>query len=66
MRVIVTGRLAQRSYDTENGKRTVYEITADDVGVSLRTATAKITRASRARATDDGQATAGYDTEPPF
>ena len=46
-RVIVTGRLKQRSYETKEGeKRTVYEIEADEVGVSLRSASAKVTRAT--------------------
>jgi len=48
MRVIVSGRLRQRSYETKEGeKRTVYEIEADDVGPSLRNASAKVNRASR-------------------
>ncbi len=48
MRVIVSGRLRQRSYETKEGeKRTVYEIEVDEVGPSLRNATAKVTRASR-------------------
>src|SRR5437773_11735141 len=48
MRVIVTGRLRQRSYETREGeKRTVYEVEADDVGPSLRNASAKVNRASR-------------------
>lgn len=48
MRVIVTGRLRQRSYETKEGeKRTVYEIDVEDVGPSLRTASAKVTRAAR-------------------
>ena len=47
-RVIVTGRLKQRSYETPEGeKRTVYELDADDVGPSLKWATAKIAKASR-------------------
>jgi single-strand DNA-binding protein len=47
-RVIVTGRLRQRTYETPEGaKRTVHEITADDIAPSLRTATAKVTRTSR-------------------
>ncbi|MCJ7438294.1 MAG: single-stranded DNA-binding protein [Acidimicrobiia bacterium] len=47
-RVVVTGRLEQRSWETENGeKRTVVEITADDIGPSLRWATAQITRTER-------------------
>ncbi len=48
MRVIVSGRLRQRSYETKEGeKRTVYEIEVDEVGPSLRNASAKVTRSSR-------------------
>lgn len=48
MRVIVQGRLRQRSYETKEGeKRTVYEIEVDDVGPSLRNASAKVTKAQR-------------------
>lgn len=48
MRVIVTGRLKQRNYETKEGeKRTVYEVEVDDVGPSLRNASAKVTRAQR-------------------
>ncbi|UZN03341.1 single-stranded DNA-binding protein [Cellulomonas sp. S1-8] len=47
-RVIVQGRLAQRSYETREGeKRTVYELQVDEVGPSLRYATAKVTRTQR-------------------
>src|SRR3954449_11750289 len=48
MRVIVQGRLKQRTYETKEGeKRTVYEVEVDEVGPSLRNATAKITKAQR-------------------
>ena len=48
MRVIVSGRLRQRSYETKEGeKRTVYEVEVDDVGPSLRSASAKVTRSTR-------------------
>ena len=48
MRVIVAGRLRQRSFETKEGeKRTVYEIEVDDVGPSLRNASAKVNRAAR-------------------
>jgi single-strand DNA-binding protein len=48
MRVIVSGRLRQRSYETKEGeKRTVYEIEVDDVGPSLRNASAKVTKSQR-------------------
>ena len=46
--VIVQGRLKQRSYETKEGeKRTVYELDVEEVGPSLRWATAKVTKASR-------------------
>ena len=48
MRVIVQGRLKQRSYETQQGeKRTVYEIEVDEVGPSLRNATAKVNKTQR-------------------
>jgi len=48
MRVIVSGRLRQRSYETKEGeKRTVYEVEVDEVGPSLRNASAKVTKTSR-------------------
>ena len=56
MRVIVSGRLRQRSYETKEGeKRTVYEVEVDDVGPSLRNASAKVNRASRNGAGGGGQ-----------
>jgi single-strand DNA-binding protein len=55
-RAIVTGRLRQRSYETKEGeKRTVYELEADEVGVSLRNATAKVAKVTR---TSGGEAQA--------
>ncbi len=48
MRVVVTGRLKARSYETREGeKRTVFEIDVDEIGPSLRYATAKVTKVSR-------------------
>ena len=47
-RVLVSGRLVQRSYETREGeKRTVYELQVDEVGPSLRYASAKVTRTQR-------------------
>jgi len=47
MRVIVQGRLKQRSYEDREGvKRTVYELDVEEVGASLRSATAKVTKTS--------------------
>lgn len=46
-RVVIQGRLSQRSYEDKQGvKRTVYELDAEEVAVSLRSATAKVTKAS--------------------
>jgi single-strand DNA-binding protein len=46
-RVIATGRLKQRSYETKEGeKRTAIELEIDEIGPSLRYATAQVTRAS--------------------
>ena len=48
MRVIVQGRLVQRSYETKDGeKRIVVELQVDEIGPSLRYASAKVTRAQR-------------------
>jgi single-strand DNA-binding protein len=48
MRVVVQGRLKQRSYETREGeKRTVYELEVEEVGPSLKYATAKVTRTTR-------------------
>ncbi len=56
MRVIVSGRLKQRSYETKEGeKRTVFEVEVDEVGPSLRNATAKVTKTTR-----QGGATGGF------
>jgi single-strand DNA-binding protein len=48
MRVIVSGRLVQRSFESSGEKRTVVELQVDEVGPSLRYATAKVTRTQRA------------------
>src|ERR1700709_2188281 len=54
-RVIVQGRLKQRSFETREGeKRTVVELEADEVGVSLRSATARVSKANRGAGTGGG------------
>jgi single-strand DNA-binding protein len=77
-RVIVSGRLRQRSYETKEGeKRTVYEIEVDDVGPSLRNASAKVNKIARngsgggaggsggrVPGGQGGQGNAGGDTDP--
>jgi len=58
-RTIVIGRLKQRSWETQEGeKRTVIEIEADEIGPSLKWATAKVERTSRG---GSGGAAAGSD-----
>ncbi len=55
MRVIVSGRLRQRSYETKEGeKRTVYEVEVDVVGPSLRNASAKVNRVARSGSGEGG------------
>jgi len=80
MRVIVQGKLRQRSYETKEGeKRTVYELEVDEVGPSLRNASAKVTKVTRSKPASDGGhgehqgdadpwagASGGYSDEPPF
>lgn len=82
MRVIVQGRLKQRSYETKEGeKRTVFEVEVDEVGPSLKNATAKVAKTGRtgngggaATPADDPWASApagggwgnGSMDEPPF
>ncbi|WP_083502578.1 single-stranded DNA-binding protein [Sphaerimonospora mesophila] len=61
MRVIVQGRLRQRSYETDTGdKRTVYEIEVDEIGPALRFATAQVTKVKR------GQQTAQIPQQDPW
>jgi single-strand DNA-binding protein len=57
-RVVVTGRLRQRSYDNDGQRRTVTELHVDEVGPSLRYATAKAVKATRdtAAVSDDDEA----------
>jgi single-strand DNA-binding protein len=77
VRVLVTGRLKQRSYEARDGSnRTVFEVDVDDVGLSLRNATAKVANAGRSSgggfgAADDDQwssvsGSSNFSDEPPF
>jgi single-strand DNA-binding protein len=64
MRVIVSGRLKARSYETREGeKRTVFEIDVDEVGPSMKYATAKVTKTSRS---GGGQGYGGGGGEDPW
>lgn len=65
MRVIVTGRLEQRSYETNDGeKRSVVEIVADEIGPSLRWAQASVEKTTRSQA--PAHETADDDAGRPF
>ena len=68
MRVIVQGRLKARSYETREGeKRTVFEIDVDEVGPSLKYATAKVTKTSRSGAGQGGgQQGGGFGGDDPW
>jgi single-strand DNA-binding protein len=73
-RVIVSGKLQQRSFETREGeKRTVFEMLVDEVGPSLRYATATVNKAKRSNGgsgqpSDDPWSSAppAGDDEPPF
>ena len=79
MRVVVSGRLTQREYEKDGQKRTVVELEVDEVGPSLKYATAKVARTQRKDSGQQGgqwgnqQAPqpvsdpwGGNDTNPPF
>ncbi|PZS39946.1 MAG: single-stranded DNA-binding protein [Pseudonocardiales bacterium] len=74
-RVIASGRLVQKSYETQAGeKRTSYELLVDEIGPSLKWATVKVTKASRSTSGGgedpwtSGKSSAATSTEedPPF
>jgi single-strand DNA-binding protein len=66
-RVVVVGRLRQRSFEVDEGeRRTVLELHADEVGVSLRYATVKITKVTRGNSGKERQPDSTADDEPPF
>ena len=69
MRVVVTGRLEQRSWETEDGEhRSKIEITADEIGPSLRFATADVKRTERRAPAEisetDHEGESGADIDP--
>jgi single-strand DNA-binding protein len=60
MRVMVVGRLQQRSWDDQEGnKRSAFEIQVDEVGPSLRWATASVTKSQRSGSQQGGGAPSG-------
>lgn len=61
-RVIAVGRLSQRTYEKDGEKRTVVEMTVEEIGPSLRYATAKVTKA--ARSGDGGASSGGGRSDP--
>jgi single-strand DNA-binding protein len=72
-RVMVTGRLEQRSWETDNNeKRSIVEVVADEVGPSLKWATAEVKKTDRRGPTEVGVSAGravpnepgGYDEEP--
>ena len=66
-RVIVVGRLKQRSYETKEGeKRTVVELDVDEVGPSLRYASAKVIKAQRGGGGSSYGGQQPSTSEPPF
>ncbi|AGK80422.1 Single-stranded DNA-binding domain-containing protein [Streptomyces microflavus DSM 40593] len=65
MRVIVQGSLKQRSYEDREGvKRTVFEIEAEEVGPSLKTATAAVTK-TKGRQSQQQPSSGGYGAQQP-
>jgi single-strand DNA-binding protein len=66
-RVVVTGRLKQRSYETREGeRRTVVEMEVDEIGPSLRYATAKVQKTQRSGAPAGGAAAAAPAASDPW
>lgn len=68
MRVMVTGRLRQRSYEKDGAKRTIVELEVDEVGPSLRYATVKVAKVERGSATSKARPATADDpwaSQPP-
>jgi single-strand DNA-binding protein len=67
MRVIVQGTLRSRQYETREGeKRTAFEIQVEEVGPSLKYATAKVARSSRSSAGGGGAGGGNFAAEDPW
>ena len=65
MRVIASGRLKSRSYDTKEGeKRTVIEFEVDEIGPSLKNATAKVTRSNKGNGGQQGGGKPQWGNQP--
>ncbi|ADD39849.1 single-stranded DNA-binding protein [Stackebrandtia nassauensis] len=66
-RVVVQGRLRQRSYETREGeKRTVFELEVDEIGPSLKYATAKVQKVSRGAGGGGGRSGGGSAPDDPW
>jgi single-strand DNA-binding protein len=66
-RVIVSGRLRQHSFETQQGdKRTSIELQVDEIGASLRHTPVQITKTTRQHAQDHATTAASGNPEPPF
>ena len=66
-RVVVQGRLKQRSFETKEGeKRTVVELEVDEIGPSLRYATAKVNKVSRGSGPSGGGGYGGAPADDPW
>ncbi|MEC3978374.1 single-stranded DNA-binding protein [Amycolatopsis sp. H20-H5] len=64
-RVILQGRLRQRSYETKEGeKRTVVELEVEEIGPALRYATAKVTKAGHGTGTGTGESADSWTRTP--
>lgn len=63
-RVVVYGVLKSRSYEKDGTKRTVFEVEAEDIAVSVKFATAKVTRAQRSGAQQSGDRQQGQAADP--
>lgn len=62
MRVIAQGRLQQRSYQTQDGQnRTIIEMVVDEIGPSLRYATAQVTRVNQGNGFNNPQTNGGFN-----
>ncbi len=65
LRVVAQGNLVQRNYETSEGeKRTVVELQVDEIGPSMRYATAKVTRAERSGGSNGGGNGGGQKSAP--
>ncbi|MGW4640778.1 single-stranded DNA-binding protein [Sphaerisporangium sp. NPDC004334] len=64
-RVIASGRLCMRTYDTTDGeRRTVYEMTVDEIGPSLRFATTEVKRTTRTHSTANANGASVGESDP--